>query len=86
MAALKRGARPVRKQLPVRTALLQSDQTAYTPEFCARCGHSRESHTEEIIPPGQYGEGGRCSWWKDPMFSPTEDCSCHGFQAQRPKS
>jgi hypothetical protein len=54
-------------------------------ERCATCGHSRRWHREDVITTG-YGEGGRCGWFKDPMYSPTEECSrgaggkpCQGF-------
>lgn len=50
--------------------------------YCARCGHAKTWHTDEIIVKG-YGEGGRCGWWRDPMFSATEECSCDGFTADR---
>jgi hypothetical protein len=50
--------------------------------ICRNCGHARSWHRENVIPEGKYGAGGRCGWWKDPMFGPVEECSgCSGFAA-----
>lgn len=57
-------------------------------DYCSKCGHARRDHTDEVIPRGQYGEGGRCGWWRDPMFGPTQECHCSGFvtrEATKPK-
>lgn len=52
--------------------------------LCANCGHAKYWHHEHAIAPGHYGEGGYCGWWKDPMFSATEECrQCPGFVETR---
>jgi len=60
-------------------------------EPCAQCGHAYKWHSEKVIAAGRFGEGGRCGWFRDPMFGATEECAggadrgpCQGFAASGP--